>query len=111
MTKRHLLKMTAAGGGVVAIFMSGLLTVSPRAHADDNDTEESKIQQGFAIAPVRLNLSGKNRALVGLGSYIVNTVGCDDCHNGGPGGASGYLPNGNPYLLAAIGTIWRQKAD
>jgi hypothetical protein len=42
------------------------------------DDEASEIQQGFAIAPVPLNLAGKNRALVGLGSYIVNGQG--DCN-------------------------------
>src|SRR6185369_11917124 len=46
----------------------------------DNDSE-SKVQQGFAIAPVPLDLRGKNRALVGKGSYIVNAQsGCNDCH-------------------------------
>lgn len=30
------------------------------------------MQKGLAIAPVLLDLHGKNRALVGLGSYIVN---------------------------------------
>ncbi len=46
----------------------------PRAKAtdDDNDGNESRIQRGLEIAPVSLNLEGKNRALVGLGSYIVN---------------------------------------
>ena len=51
-----------------------VLAGSPRVQAkeDDNDRNESKIQRGFEIAPVPLNLAGKNRALVGLGSYIVN---------------------------------------
>ena len=40
----------------------------------DNDDEDSRIRQGFKIAPVPLNLRGKNPALVGLGSYIVNAV-------------------------------------
>lgn len=43
--------------------------------------DESKVQQGFEISPVPLDLRGKNRALVGLGSYIVNAQGgCNDCH-------------------------------
>ena len=97
MTKRHLLNNTVAGAVLAAILVSGLFTGSPRAHADDGDSEESKIRKGFAIAPVPLNLAGRNHELVG--SYFVNTMGCNDCHNGGPGGASGYLPNGNPCLL------------
>lgn len=54
--------------------IAGLLLNSPRGKANDDDEErrDSRIEQGFAIAPVPLNLEGKNRALVGLGSYIVN---------------------------------------
>ena len=60
---------------------------------DDHGGDESKIQQGFALAPVPLDLRGKNRALVGLGSYIVNTGGCNDCHTVPP-----YAPGHNPFL-------------
>ena len=38
------------------------------------DGGESEIQRGFQIAPVPLNLAGKNRSLVGLGSYLFKTV-------------------------------------
>ena len=48
---------------------------------DDQDNGASRVQRGFAIAPVPLNLRGKNRELVGLGSSIVNAQGgCNDCH-------------------------------
>ena len=43
-----------------------------------------------------LNLEGKNRALVGLGSYLVNMGGCKDCHSAGP--ETQFLPGGNPYF-------------
>src|SRR5438067_11900999 len=33
---------------------------------------DSEVQQGFAIAPVPLNLQRLNRAMVGRGSYLVN---------------------------------------
>jgi hypothetical protein len=72
---------------------------SPRVQAneDDNDSNESKIQQGFEIAPVPLNLVGKNRALVGLGSYIVNAQGdCNGCHSAGP--RTEFARGGNPYF-------------
>src|SRR5690242_11320354 len=59
------------------------------SHAED---DESKIKQGFAINPVNLNLAGKNHALVGLGSYIVNTGGCNDCHT-----HPSYAPGGDPF--------------
>jgi hypothetical protein len=55
--------------------------------------ELQQIFRGYEIAPVRLNLVGKDWALVGLGSYIVNTTGCNDCHTH-PNWAAG----GNPYL-------------
>jgi hypothetical protein len=74
-----------------------VLASSPRVQAkeDDNDSNESKIQRGFEIAPVPLNLAGKNRALVGLGSYIVNALDCDGCHSAGP--STEFAP-GNPYF-------------
>ena len=43
--------------------------------------------------PVPLNLKGKNRALVGLGSYIVNTGGCNDCHTN-----PSYVVGGDPFM-------------
>src|SRR5207237_566327 len=58
---------------------------------------ESRTQLGFLIAPVPLNLTGKNRALVGLGSYLVNAVaGCNGCHSAGPG--TQYIRGANPYF-------------
>jgi hypothetical protein len=92
--------MMSAFGTALGTLLLAWTTTSQDVHADAGDGEESKIQQGFAIAPVPLNLAGKNRSLVGLGSYIVNAQAlCAGCHNAGPGGASGYLPSGNPYLL------------
>jgi hypothetical protein len=50
--------------------------------------DESRIQIGFRYAQdqgISLDLKGKNRALVGLGSYLVNGVGgCNDCHTAPP---------------------------
>jgi hypothetical protein len=71
-----------------------LVLLSPNGgRADENSNEQSQIQKGFALAPVPLNLTGKNRALVGLGSYIVNTSGCNDCHTEPP-----YLLGHDPFL-------------
>jgi len=70
-----------------------LLALTPAASADNGGGDESKIKQGFAIAPVDLDLKGKNRALVGLGSYIVNAQGgCNDCHTW-----PNYEAGGDPY--------------
>ena len=59
---------------------------------DNDDISASLVQRGFDIAPVPLDLKGKNRALVGLGSYIVNTGGCNDCHTN-----PSYAPGGDPF--------------
>src|SRR5260370_941837 len=52
MTPRRFLKWAGAVAAFVVIVLAGMLIRSPRVKADDGDGEESKIQQGFAIAPV-----------------------------------------------------------
>ena len=91
------------GAAFAAVIMSGLLISSFPGRADGdgngNDNENTKIQIGFRIAPVPLNLANKDRNLVGLGSYIVNAqADCNGCHSAGP--ASAFAPNGNPYLFS-----------
>jgi hypothetical protein len=91
-------KMAGAGTAVTALVLGGMLLTSfdvkGQGNSNGND-DESKIQQGFAINPVPLNMHGKNRALVGLGSYLVNAIGgCNDCHTN-----PSFAPGGNPYLL------------
>jgi cytochrome c553 len=69
------------------------------ARSDDPVTSthtDSRIKAGFALAPVPLNLKGKNKAMVGLGSYLVNLGGCADCHSAGP--ISQYAQGGNPFF-------------
>ena len=83
-----------AGTFATLLAASVMLSYTPVVRADNGDGDESKIKMGFAIAPVPLNLRGKNRALVGLGSYIVNAQGgCNDCHT-----QPNYAPGGDPYL-------------
>ena len=68
-----------------------------RSERDSRRDRGSRIEQGFEIAPVPLNMEGKDQALVGLGSYLVNASGgCNDCHSAGP--QTQYLPGGNPYF-------------
>ena len=68
----------------------------PRAYAGDED-DNSRIQRGFEVAPVPLNLRGKNRELVGLGSYLVNAIAsCNMCHSAGP--PTEFATGGNPYF-------------
>jgi hypothetical protein len=71
-----------------------LATDGGREHRD-HDGDERYVARGFEIVPpgVKLELSGKNRKLVGLGSYIVNTSGCIDCHS-----HPAYSPGGDPFL-------------
>jgi hypothetical protein len=101
MLRRHLFRAAATASIVAGIVVGAMLITSSRARADERDEqrdeEGSKIQIGFDIAPVKLNLQGKNRALIGLGSYIVNAhSGCNDCHSAGPD--TQFLPGGNPYF-------------
>jgi len=66
-----------------------ILVLSLGASASD----QSRVKQGKAISPVKLNLQGKNAAKVALGSYLVNAVGgCNDCHS-----CPSYEPGHNPY--------------
>ncbi len=87
-----------AAAGLLAMLAIPLVVV----HADGDATSATsshvaavnEIQRGYEIVPqgVQLNVAGKNRALVGLGSYVVNTTGCNDCHT-----HPSYLPTGDPF--------------
>jgi hypothetical protein len=76
--------------------------------AGDSDGDDARVTRGLEIAPVPLNLRGKSRELVGLGSYLVNVVGgCNDCHSAGP--QFTYAPGGNPYFKGNQPTIVNQS--
>ena len=96
-----LLKPAAAATAFAAILLAAMLNTPPRVKATGDDDEQHqrlRVQRGLDIAPVHLNLEGKNRALVGLGSYIVNaTVPCNECHAAGPA-LNQFLPGDNPYF-------------
>jgi hypothetical protein len=99
MTTRELVRAGGIVGVCTATVLASALYLAPRlqAHDDDRDGDEAKIRRGFEIAPVHLDLAHKNRALVGLGSYIVNAQGeCNGCHSAGP--TTQFLPGGNPYF-------------
>jgi len=75
------------------LLLFAVMTKSP-AQGQQGGGSESEIQRGFEIAPVPLNLAGKNRSLVGLGSYLVNGPGdCTGCHTVGL-----FLTGGSPFL-------------
>ena len=80
--------------GVALTF--GLMSKTPaKAQSEDYGEGQSRVERGFDAAPVKLNLHHKNRALVGLGSYIVNVqADCNGCHSAGPSTQF----TSNPYL-------------
>ena len=79
--KSRLLIATTVG----AFLVSAGYTI---VRADDDDGDNARVQIGFAYAHdqgIKLTLKGRNRDLVGLGSYLVNAVGgCNDCHTAPP---------------------------
>jgi hypothetical protein len=113
MTQRalSLTSFSVAGFLVAACLGTGFVAARPQNRKKGPPAAlDSRIRQGFAIAPVRLNLKGKNRSLVGLGSYIVNAQSeCIDCHtcpsfqddpfDDGEGSvnAANYLAGGVPF--------------
>ena len=98
MTSRSIPRLLFAAATSLAIIFAAMSIKAPRTNADDDDTN-SKIKIGFAIAPVPLNLAGRNKALVGYGSYLVNAVGdCNGCHTAGGPPNFNYAAGGNPYF-------------
>jgi len=81
-----ILSMTLPGLLALASTMAGQTTFDP-----------VKVKQGIAIAPVPLNMSGKDPNYVGYGSYLVNAIGdCNTCHSDGT--ATQFVKGGNPYF-------------
>ena len=76
------------------VILCGAIFVGAAASGPDDNPSQSQVQTGFRIAPVHLNLEGKNAAMVGQGSYYVNAIaGCADCHS-----CPTYAAGHNPYL-------------
>ncbi len=93
-TRSSRLLATAAASMLCAMAVAPSKADNDDEHGADR-SEQSLVRRGFQVVPpgVSLNLVGRNRALVGLGSYIVNTGGCNDCHT-----HPAYAPGGNPFL-------------
>jgi hypothetical protein len=95
MKKEIWLKIACTGAVVAAVLISVSVSNVPRAKAQSSG--DSRVQIGWAAVPVPLNLKGKNPAMVGLGSYLVNVAGdCNGCHSAGP--QTEYANGGNPYF-------------
>jgi hypothetical protein len=100
MKKRIVLRRCLWLGAVLAItaVWSALAVRAEESKRDDNfghSQEYRQILRGYEIAPVNLNLRGKDWELVGLGSYLVNTTGCNDCHT-----HPNWANNESPYVLS-----------
>jgi len=77
---------------VALIAMTGSLLADDAPSRGETEAQ-ARVQRGFALAPVPLNLRHKSPGLVGLGSYIVNAQGaCNDCHTCPP-----FTPDHDPY--------------
>jgi hypothetical protein len=85
---------------------AGDSTVAGAAASKDSTSEERRVQRGLAIAPVELDFSGKDRTLIGLGSYLVNAAGgCNDCHTNPPFAEGGNPFEGEPKVINAAGYL------
>jgi hypothetical protein len=84
------LRIAAAVGWMA---LSALAAADERHYDRDDDP---RIHLGLENAPVPLDLRGKDPALVGLGSYLVASGGCNDCHTAST--SSEFAPGGNPYF-------------
>ena len=69
------------------------LRAAPTPRDEGPSSNNSRVKRGLRISPVALDLQGKNKDLVGIGSYFVNAVSeCNDCHT-----CPTYAPGHNPF--------------
>lgn len=96
MSQRSIVRLLVAAIVCTVAFVT-ILMIAPKAQGSQSAMSDSRIQVGLSAAPVSLNMAGKNPALVGLGSYLVNVSGdCNGCHSAGP--STQYAPGHNPYF-------------
>jgi hypothetical protein len=70
-----------------------ILWYPPRSLAEEGGSERT-VERGLKISPVAINLKGKERNLVGWGSYLLNAVAdCNGCHT-----YPQFLTAGDPFL-------------
>lgn len=71
---------------VLSIFVgvAGMAVLRADSDRDTSNDSDARIEIGMAYVRtqgIKLNLKGRDRSQVGLGSYLVNAVGgCNDCH-------------------------------
>ncbi len=100
-----------------AVLVASILMYSQGARAADESSgarvdayTAQRIAAGYAASPVPMDLTGKDPLQVGIGAYIVNTVGvCNHCHSANQYYKAGFPittsdhsgQTGNPYFLPA----------
>jgi len=97
-------RTTTAATAFTAVLAAAILIGPTSARADDDNNSshggKSLSRIGLEVAEssgIHLNMRGKDREKVGLGSYLVNVVAdCNGCHAPPP---LEYAVGGNPYLL------------
>jgi hypothetical protein len=81
---------------IAVVFVALLIAVGLRSSTQGQAVSEIPLDfvtRGLAIAPVPLNVQGKDLRLLGFGSYLVNSVGgCVGCHTNPT-----YTSSGNPF--------------
>ncbi|MEI6667392.1 MAG: cytochrome C [Acidobacteriota bacterium] len=82
----------------VGVVLGTSLLIAASVRGDvDRDEKENRVHIGLAASPIPPDLTGRDRNLVGLGSYLVNVSGdCNGCHTSVEN--SPYLPGGNPFM-------------
>jgi len=87
------LLIVSGAAALTYVSLAGAQPAVERQNGMGGSHSQSIVKRGFDIAPVPLDLQGKNRAKVGRGSYLVNAVGlCADCHS-----CTTYAAGENPY--------------
>jgi hypothetical protein len=111
MTLKQIVKAALALSTVGIIVLAGMRAGSLKVHADEENSAQDLADIGLKIAPVPLNLQGKDPVLVGLGSYIVNAqADCNGCHTSSPMGTE-YGPSNNPYLRPPLNRKPKVQAE
>jgi hypothetical protein len=98
MAHKKIVRVAAAVSAVGFIALIGMQLSPTHVHADDENSNKELVEIGLRIAPDFINMAGKDRNLVGLGSFIVHAqADCNGCHGSDP--ANEYLPAHNPFFL------------
>jgi hypothetical protein len=80
--------LTAALIGVGAAMAGG-----DGGRPDNRNNDDPQVRLGFKLSPVPLKTRGRNPELLGLGSYLVNTGGCGECHT-----HPAFVSGANPFM-------------